>query len=493
MNKVHYDDDQPELLKLCDGRMFEICEDLNEFRKSASSRLFSADELDAARPDKDHFLIHNVGMGDQETYGQNRNGDGWPKHACEERHNTFVTHGAFYREHRNRSKKESIGSIKVAGFHPSLRRIETIMWGDKRKAEEEYEMAKAGKALSFSMSARVPWDECSCCHHRAKRASAYCDHLALHMNQWMPEFQKYAFAENHIPTFYDMSRVRMPADRIAHYLEYRFGDDEMQKAAATRRIITGTDWAEYEGVLLPDMDEPIPFDIIKQAMLQRLAAEEIWLDTLTPEVTGMAKHAFAREIVPVAFASELTEDELTSFRSMRSGTLFHELAKRAAVMPFISFAAYALGTTVADAIQSPVVKQAATTHLPHIFSTLQKIGDEPALGSMFDASDSILASCDTAKDAAANAHIQRVSEACSIDPEAVRNRILYSDNECSRPEAGKDFTKAAASTNSDAVALAEAYGQYQLRALCDMEHLLGNDINDSQTLLSVGANRHVYR
>ena len=88
-------------------------------------------------------------------------------------------------------------------------------------------MAKQGKALSFSMSCRVPNDRCSICGNEAKSISAYCEHLGRRMGQYDNDMRKYAFAYNDKPTFFDISRVKNPADRIAHFLSYSFneGDD----------------------------------------------------------------------------------------------------------------------------------------------------------------------------------------------------------------------------------------------------------------------------
>ena len=100
-------------------------------------------------------------MGDGETYGQNRNGDYWPKEANSKYHDTFVKKGHFFREHNNRDPKEAIGIVKASAHNSDMSRIELVIHGDKKKAEEEYELAKEGKALSFSMSARVPYDICN--------------------------------------------------------------------------------------------------------------------------------------------------------------------------------------------------------------------------------------------------------------------------------------------------------------------------------------------
>jgi len=490
INKIHYDDDQPELLQLCEGHMYEYIEDFNALNKSAASKLFSASDLDAVRPDKNHFLIHNIGMGDYETYAQNKNGDGWPKQACVDRHHTFVTDGAFFREHRNRSKKESIGAIKLAGFHPDLRRIETVLWGDKRKAEEEYEMAKAGKALAFSMSARVPDDRCSCCGQRSKKASLYCDHLKHHMNQWMPEFKKFAFAYNDRPTFYDMSRVRTPADRIAHYLEYRFGDDELKKAASADLVISGAEWAEFEGVCVPDTQEADPFPVIKCAMLLELAAEEQWLTEHEHDKSASLKNAFVRDIIPHSAARELTDAELQEVRSLRPGSFMYEMAKRAAVLPFISFCAYATGKSMAETLEDGAVKHAATM-LHSVFSRMLDLGNDIQLANLMESGGKYLTDCDAAKTASVTACLNTLGEALTIDPDALRHRILIQDMDYNKPRMDIESVKSAASNASDVLAI--AYGHYQLNALCDMESISGEDISEPQKTLVVGHNRHVYR
>ena len=432
----------------------------------------------------------NTYVVDIQGHNSNKNGDGWPKEACESRCHTFVSEGAFFREHRNRSKKEAIGSIKLAGFHPEMQRIETVLWGDKRKAEEEYELAKAGKALSFSMSARVPYDICTCCGNRAKKASLYCSHLKHHMNQWMPEFRKYAYAINDKPTFYDMSKVATPADRIARYLEYRFADDELRKAASANLIITGSDWAEFEGVCVPDPEEPMSFPILKHAMLSKLAQEEDWLTDASDAQAGSLKSAFAKDVAPHALARELSEDELQAIREIRPATLMYEMAKRAAVLPFISFAAYATGQSIAETRESLVAKRAAARHIPGIFNKLLAAGDEPQLSEMFEAQGKYLSDCDAAKTAAVDDILDGIGAGASIDPDAVRYRVLA--HEVSKPHMDMESVKSASSLDGDASLLARAYGHYQLSALCDMESVRGEDISDAQKTLIVGANRNIY-
>ena len=127
--------------------------------KMAASNAMTREMLDNCRPPKDHFLLHAVIMGAGERYGANKNADWFGRRMLEKRANTFVTHGRFYREHRNRGAHEGIGQIKAAVYNRDMDRTELAIWGrlkpgdgSKLTAEPEYEMAKAGKFVDLSMS-----------------------------------------------------------------------------------------------------------------------------------------------------------------------------------------------------------------------------------------------------------------------------------------------------------------------------------------------------
>lgn len=131
MDKIHYQTDQEDLLRLCDGQMFTLYDDNI---KSAASDTFTKEMLREYAPDKDHFMLHVVAMGDQETYGPNKNGDGFPKEALEKYHPTFISDGCFFREHRNRCQQtQGIGSIKASAYNPKMRRAELIVHGSKER------------------------------------------------------------------------------------------------------------------------------------------------------------------------------------------------------------------------------------------------------------------------------------------------------------------------------------------------------------------------
>ena len=120
--------------------------------KQAASELFSKKDLDEHSPPPGHFMIHQVVMGSEEGYGPNNNQDSWPAEMLRREHQTFVTNGHVFREHRNNDPKFAIGSIKAARFSEKLQRVELLKHLEIAKAEKEYEMAKAGKELHASMA-----------------------------------------------------------------------------------------------------------------------------------------------------------------------------------------------------------------------------------------------------------------------------------------------------------------------------------------------------
>ncbi|NDG53642.1 MAG: hypothetical protein EBY39_11565, partial [Flavobacteriia bacterium] len=88
MIKVHHPEfDQEELVKAA-GRVVNLIEG-NSHIKEASSSAISRELIENNMPDKDHFMVHLIAMGDGEAYGPNRNGDWWPKKANQTYHDTF--------------------------------------------------------------------------------------------------------------------------------------------------------------------------------------------------------------------------------------------------------------------------------------------------------------------------------------------------------------------------------------------------------------------
>lgn len=393
MIKVHHPEiDQEELIKAA-GRIVTLVEKDSHI-KEASSSCITESLLRDNQPDDDHFMVHLIAMGDGETYGQNRNGDYWPKEANNKYHDTFVKKGHFFREHNNRDPKEAIGIVKASAYNPDMSRIELVIHGDKKKAEEEYELAKEGKALSFSMSARVPYDICNVCGNKATKSANYCEHLKGRMNQYIPEFQKFAYAINDKPTFFDISRVANPADRIAHYLDYGFSDELKKAASAIPSIIFSDELAEAEGVCIPNA---FGFsDRRKQEILEKLATVETYVDDVFTgkDMPKDEKYNFVKYASERIFDQEdLTEEEINAIRSYEPGTLFRKLASSRALMPFKSFVSYITGDSSKKVEESDMYKYACGC-MGSMFKNLMGSNIPEDMSNMFDPSSRFMADSD---------------------------------------------------------------------------------------------------
>lgn len=499
MNKIIYQDSNEELLRsvAANGESMVQLIETDTGVKSAASQLINRDLLEEFRPtDKNHVLIHLIGMGNSQQYSYNRNGDWFDGPVLEKRAYTFVTNGHMFEEHKNRDPKQAIGSVKYAGYDPhGMQRVEILVHLDREKDPEGYEMAKKGSALNFSMSCKVPNDRCSCCGNQARTISNYCDCLRFHMGQWMPEFDKYAFAYNDDPTFFDISKVKNPADRIARHLEYLFADDsDLSKAAASMcKAASST-----EDVLVPSavaaMAEGInldTFDISEQLVLSKLAASEEYIaDTTNHALFYTEKRAnVCYGSYPFSLLEKLDQDEVDAYRSVQPGTLFREMSKRACILSFPAFCQYITGD--ANITAAPLFKKAALV-LPGSFREMMgNMTTVKPVTHLFEAGSEFAAEQDPCHDDFVQKFMDRAEEKFSVRTEPVQRRVLTIIIKAASDTASAEFEKAAALDvdMNKAVDLANTYGQYQIRALCDMREMLGDDsLNEDVYDLVAGAN-----
>lgn len=133
------------------GSMISVVE-TNAMHKSAASNAMSREMLLANKPDKDHFLLHIIALGDHERYGQNRNQDAFPKAANQRYHSTFTKHAHFFREHKNQDPKFKIGDVKASIYNEEMGRVELAVWGHKKLASDVHDKLKSGKVVSGSMA-----------------------------------------------------------------------------------------------------------------------------------------------------------------------------------------------------------------------------------------------------------------------------------------------------------------------------------------------------
>lgn len=483
MEKIIYQDDAYDLRKAA-GYMSQYINP-NQLVKSAASESFSKEMIAQHAPDDDHFMIHLIAMGGHPTYLPNRNGDAFPSKSLEDFHPTFVKNGCFFREHKNRCQKtEGIGIVKASAYHPKTDRVELLVWGNKKKAEEEYELAKQGSELSFSMSCKLPNDECSICGNKAKNLSQYCEHLKDNMGKYMPEFQKYAFAYNREPNFFDISRVKRPADRIAHYLDYKFGDDDMRKAASSEIIIPGVAWAEYEGVKLNE------FPYKYKATLDSLASHEKMFNKFASTNERKAEVDYINNILPNVVGMEATDEELTKISRLNPGTLFYKLNKSASVLPYYSFLSYVTGNSIDELRNDPEVNK-GKEQLAFGYSTLQKQGSNDDLEEMiemFNPGDSLCEIADPCNTDAVDEVMKKLTEKFSCKVEPVRKRVVITIIKAGSAK-NREFREASEAKLNK---YATTYLAYQLNSMFNIakqENLCDNNEVNTDLAYAVALNR----
>lgn len=186
------------------------------------------DYISSIDPEPGKSVVLIVGLGDHETYGPNRNGDGFPsqpirgKIAADEvlpKHYKSYENAHVYEHHANSDPSKAIGRVKKAFWNPHMRRVEVLQDFEHSKAPHLLEKIASGEFPAVSMGCKIKYDVCSNCGNRAKTRGEYCDHLKYAMNRIDPNTGKQNAALNPSPVFFDSSWVVRPADRTGYMLK----------------------------------------------------------------------------------------------------------------------------------------------------------------------------------------------------------------------------------------------------------------------------------
>jgi len=210
---------------------------VDKMQKFASATFVERSDI---RPERGYSFVHVISMGAGEFYGSNSNADFFnekssavevPEHyrtgrpqaivlaeGLSKYHSTFMKYGSVYREHHNSKKGgKSQGALVAEYYCPTMHRGELILKLANDSWSDDLQKLAKGEPVYWSMGAGVPYDLCSWCGNPAKTRKEYCDHM---------KFQKLAilkdgnqvFCYNDQPHLHDISRVRVPAARIAFAL-----------------------------------------------------------------------------------------------------------------------------------------------------------------------------------------------------------------------------------------------------------------------------------
>lgn len=188
------------------------------------------------KPDPSKVYVLVVGLGAEEFWGVNNNGDSFPENALlglppkgvsmsffdryaarlpkEWGFKTFRKAHVF-EEHRNTSPKLSIGDVVDTFWNNRMRRVENLIGISREKGKKWAEKVDNGLGLATSMACRVPFDRCSLCGNLAPTRVTYCGHLRAGHPQYalrqIGSDGKPVAMINDFPVFFDESCVETPA------------------------------------------------------------------------------------------------------------------------------------------------------------------------------------------------------------------------------------------------------------------------------------------
>ena len=198
------------------------------------------DVLDKVEKKPNRTYLHVITTGAFEKYGANANGDGWNGDSFElefpypedmnkksyvldgglkkYHDDTYMKGGAVYQEHQTKTAGvDPSGEVIAACYNEPMQRGELLIAVDNDKWRDRLQKKASGKDIYLSIGASVPKDVCVICGRFAKTASEHCDHFKKHRGQLF-DCGKVACVMNDTPSFYDISGVDVPADRIAFVL-----------------------------------------------------------------------------------------------------------------------------------------------------------------------------------------------------------------------------------------------------------------------------------
>lgn len=232
--------------------------------KTASEALEYASKR--VKPSKDRTHIIVIAMGASDSYGPNRNADGFTRKMLLNHHPTFVSHGHVFVNHKNKDPKKSVGSIEQSFYNSDMDRVELLLSLCNDRAAKFVQRIRKKLALPVSMGLHIPGDICSICGHFAPVIKKHCKHMKrggafgpntvyyVHddkLREYPDKNGKLIFVDNPAGRFFDISIVTRPADMTAYTIGF---PDAIYKGSKVANY-DPTDMLPYSDEELREMKE----------------------------------------------------------------------------------------------------------------------------------------------------------------------------------------------------------------------------------------------
>jgi hypothetical protein len=442
--------------------------DLSAFEKRAGAQFAHefaklAQELKADEPP-----VHLLAIGATEDYGPNRNGDGFRREICREYHPTFKKFAHFFRNHDNKRAERAYGHVKLSAWHDPMKRIELIVALNGSEAaanrngglfaDREMEKLARGEDIPVSMACKVSHDICSYCGNKAPRREDYCTSaddgghckaggLAKNIGS-LVEIDNgihHLHADNPDPSYFDISHVWRPADRIA------FTVGVLKAAGAT--TVGGAVLADALGVSLP---YELLVDQTQPAQVQRML--KLAYELADYEAASLASGTPLYAHMVGAFATSLQPRQpLPPFARIKFAETMRALADKRIMLPLADFIELVTGH---DREKSAFVAAVVRRELPGVYSRLITQDDLPERVGSCPYTPGPVAS------PAFRLWAEKQAQALSLQSAAVSRRVTRAALRHEAPvlQHLANPVKTAAA-RSPATELAEEYALYQLAFL----------------------------
>lgn len=182
----------------------------------------------------------------------------------------------------NRDPAKARGTVPLAMWNPAMRRVELMLELPEKKNEDWLAEIERGDAVGVSMGTRC-YDRCSWCNNLATNKHEYCDHIKHHLGEidedgsvsGQPGTICGMFNEN--CNFFDISKVRKPADKSAYQLAKIASAIELSEydyvMGNPLAIVTGGDqYLEKAASELPP--SVLSAEIVKEASKPKVASQK---------------------------------------------------------------------------------------------------------------------------------------------------------------------------------------------------------------------------
>ena len=207
-----------------------------------ASEAFEFASNTADRPN--HTKIVVIAMGASDSYGPNRNADGFRRSMLEKHHPSFTEHGTIYVNHKNKNPKNNYGDILGSFFRKEMDRVELVLSLCNRRAAKFVRRINEGDPVPVSMGIHIPHDICNICGHKAPTTKHWCEHMQRGgrfgpntiyyvdddpLKKHPESDGKLVYVDNPSGRFFDISIVTRPADMIAYQI---YGPGAFEKTAS---------------------------------------------------------------------------------------------------------------------------------------------------------------------------------------------------------------------------------------------------------------------